>query len=411
MTTAGVRVTSVGSVLAISSVRRLWVAQVLSGIGDWVAKLALGVLVFQRSGSVVALALVYAVAFLPYAIAPVVTAALRRLPARSVLITCDVVRALVFILMATGAPTWALFVLMFIGAFPSPVFEAFRLRVLPELLPPSRTADALVLQQLTVQLVATVGLLVGGALVVVVSPTGALVLNATTFMMSAVLVCALPAVKAICGEDESDGSIRRHLAVTVETLRRTPALRLAVLISIAVTPGTMACEAVAIAYAHVAGHPSAVGVFAAAPALAITVVGLLLSRDGDDRTLLTRAAQVSVIGAAAGALFLGMPMGVSGVIAGYLAVGVPCAATPMLITVAVRNSPRHLLASVVATVQAVLMAANIVGAIAGGVLVAAIGIRGACAIAMVSVGVLPLAVLLRPAIRPRAVPTPSIPVG
>ena len=401
------RIAAVGSVLAIRTVRRLWFAQGLSGIGDWVAKLALGVLVFQRSGSPVDLALVYAVAFLPYAFAPAVTAAIGRFPARHVLIACDVLRALVFIFMATGLPTWALLVLMFVGSFPSPVFEAVRLRVLPELLPPSRTADGLVLQQLTTQFVTMLGLLMGGFLVVLVQPTGALVLNAATFAISAVLVCTLPAGTTVGSRADARIAWRAQLKQTVATLRETPALRIAVLISLAVTPGTMACEAVAVAYAHAIGHPRTLGVLAAAPALAIAVAGLLLPRLGTDRELLTRAARVSVMGAVVGAVLLSLPLGFGSAVAGYLAVGVPCAATPMLLTVAVRNTPRERLAQVVATVQAGLMLGCIVGAVGGGLLVAAIGVRGACAMALITVALVPIAVLLKPSLDPVDVRAPA----
>jgi hypothetical protein len=394
-------------VLSIPRVRRLWFAQILSGVGDWVAKLALGVLIFQRSGSALAAASVYAVAFLPYAVAPLVIAAVRRLPVRAVLVVCDIARALVFLLMATGLPTSLLLVLMFLGAFPSPVFEAVRTRVLPELLPASRTADGLVLQQLTTQLVATVGLLAGGVLVVLVHPTGALLINAGTFIASALLVIALPRTTAVGIAGRGVSGIKTHLALTFRALRKTPALRTAVLISITVTPGTMACEAVVVAYAHATHHSAAVGLLAAAPALAIAMGGLLLSREGSDAAVLTRAAQISVVGAVAGVVLLGLPLGMGGAVAGYLAVGVPCAATPMLLAVAVRNTSREYLASVVATVQAILMVASIVGALLGGVLAATMGVRTGCAVAMATVLGYPLVVLLRPIFGRSRLPMPA----
>jgi MFS family permease len=172
----------------------------------------------------------------------------------------------------------------------------------------------------------------------------------------------------------------------------------------------MACEAAVVPYAHVTQHSTSIALLAAAPALAIAMGGLLLSRDGGDAALLARAARVSVLGALAGAVLLGLPLGVAGALAGFVAVGVPCAATPMLLTVAVRNTPREYLASVVATVQAGLMIASIGGAVLGGALATTLGVRAGCAAAMLTVAVYPLVVLGQPVFRRSRLPVPSPPV-
>ena len=53
-------------VLRIPDVRRLWISQSLSEVGDWAARLALAVLVYDKSGSALWSAATLAVSYLPY---------------------------------------------------------------------------------------------------------------------------------------------------------------------------------------------------------------------------------------------------------------------------------------------------------------------------------------------------------
>src|SRR5689334_10495510 len=92
--------------LAVPAYRRLWTAEVLSGMGDWAARLALSVLVLERTGSATVMALVTAASLVPW-IGPgqVLATFGDRFGRRPVMIASDVVRATAFLaLLLPGLP-------------------------------------------------------------------------------------------------------------------------------------------------------------------------------------------------------------------------------------------------------------------------------------------------------------------
>src|SRR4051812_14869789 len=92
--------------------RLLWMAQVGSDLGDWIGRVALSILVFERTGSAVTTALVTTVSVLPYVgLGPVLTAKLSRFHRRSVLVGSDLGRAALFALLAVPFPIPVLLVL------------------------------------------------------------------------------------------------------------------------------------------------------------------------------------------------------------------------------------------------------------------------------------------------------------
>ena len=82
------------------------VAQLGSVIGDQLARVALAILVFDRTGSAGLSALTYALTFLPdIAGGPLLSGLADRFPRRRVMVTCDAARAVLVALMAIpGAP-------------------------------------------------------------------------------------------------------------------------------------------------------------------------------------------------------------------------------------------------------------------------------------------------------------------
>ncbi|MFL6288956.1 MAG: MFS transporter, partial [Actinomycetes bacterium] len=120
------RFVAVFSVLARRDMRRVWGSQVLSEVGDWAARFALAVLVYDRSGSAFLTASVLAVTYLPYLLSPVITPIAQRYSLRRMMIASDVMRMLLFALIALPMPTWALLVLAFVAGLATPPFEAAR---------------------------------------------------------------------------------------------------------------------------------------------------------------------------------------------------------------------------------------------------------------------------------------------
>lgn len=88
-------------VFAIGEFRALWLAQLLSVAGDQLARVAMTVLVYDRTRSALLTALTYALTYLPWIVGGLALSGLAdRLPRRQVMIACDLARMVLVLLMA-----------------------------------------------------------------------------------------------------------------------------------------------------------------------------------------------------------------------------------------------------------------------------------------------------------------------
>src|SRR3954451_7195152 len=103
-----------GDVLANREFRAMYVAQALSVGGDQLARIAVAILVFNRSHSALLTGISYAISYLPWVIGgPLLAGYADRLPRRSVMIVCDLARAaLVLCLALPSIPLAGLLVLV-----------------------------------------------------------------------------------------------------------------------------------------------------------------------------------------------------------------------------------------------------------------------------------------------------------
>ena len=82
-------------VFAIAEFRALWLAQLLSVIGDQLARVALTVLVYDRTRSALLAAITFVASIVPTFFGGVALAWLAdRYPRRAVMIACDMIRAI-----------------------------------------------------------------------------------------------------------------------------------------------------------------------------------------------------------------------------------------------------------------------------------------------------------------------------
>ncbi len=95
-------------------------------LGDWAARLALAVLVYDETGSATAAGLVTAVGLLAW-VGPgqLLSSLADRMSRRTVLVACDLVRAPAFGLAAVGVP---LLVLVFVSGLATPPAESVAAR-------------------------------------------------------------------------------------------------------------------------------------------------------------------------------------------------------------------------------------------------------------------------------------------
>ena len=168
----------------------LFIAQAISLTGDQLARVAIATLVFSETGSAFLTALIYAVTYLPWLVGgPLLGGLADRLPRRAVMVTCQLTSAVLVALMAVpGMPLIALAALLFVVILAESPFLSARASLLVDVLPDDRYVLASAMNQLTIQAAQVVGFAAGGALIRLIGPRDALLVNALSFLVSAVLV-------------------------------------------------------------------------------------------------------------------------------------------------------------------------------------------------------------------------------
>jgi predicted MFS family arabinose efflux permease len=172
--------------------RFLFGGQLLSFLGDQLGAVAIAALVFGRTGSGLLTAVAYAASWLPGVFGgPILATHADRRPRRRVLIVCDLARAALVALLALPAmPLWAAIALLYVAHLWSPPFTAARSALMPEVL----SGDAYILgnglANITFQVGQVAGFAVGGVVIAVTGPAFALLANAATFALSALLIAA-----------------------------------------------------------------------------------------------------------------------------------------------------------------------------------------------------------------------------
>jgi MFS family permease len=255
-------------VLGVREFRALWLAEFISVCGDQLARVALSVLVYQRTTSVALTAATYALTFLPALVGGALLAGLAdRYPRRTVLIITDVGRAVLAGLMALpGLPIPVLWVFVFGLAFAGAPFKAAQLALLPDVLEGERYPIGLSLRTVSNQLAQLAGFAGGGAVLLVISPQAALGLNAGTFLFSAVVVW-----RVVRRRPAARGAVSQRSTSAVGLIRRDRNV-FALVGLIALAGVTVAPEGVAAPYASgLGGSAVAVGVLMAADPLGSAV--------------------------------------------------------------------------------------------------------------------------------------------
>jgi predicted MFS family arabinose efflux permease len=179
-------------VLRIREFRVLWVADAQSAIGDQIARIALSVLVFQRTDSALLTAAAYSLTFVPAMLGGMFLSGLAdRLPRRQVMVGCDVIRAVLLGCMAIPrAPIWLLCVLLVLAVLTEAPFMAAESSLMPLMLDGDHYIVGTGLRTITNQVAQLAGFAGGGLVIAVIGARAGLALDAATFAVSAVLIMA-----------------------------------------------------------------------------------------------------------------------------------------------------------------------------------------------------------------------------
>lgn len=191
-----------GEVFASREFRALFSASLISWVGDYFAKVAVSALVYHQTQSTALAAAAFALTFLPWLVAgPLLATLAERYPYRTVMIICDVARmALISVVALDVVPLPVMLILLFLTALASPPAQAAKSALLPQVLTGDRLVVGLSVQLTAGQAAQVAGYFAGG-LVAAYSLRGALIFDALTFGLSALLLWRYvehrPAVAAV----------------------------------------------------------------------------------------------------------------------------------------------------------------------------------------------------------------------
>jgi len=268
-------------VFAVREFRALWFSEVLSVAGDRLALVALTLLVFQHTGSSLYTAMTYAAGYVPWVIGGLFLADVAdRRSRRSVMVACDVVRAVLIAAMAVpGVPLGALVALLFAATMFAPPFESARAAITPDILQGERYALGTAVIQTTFLAGQTVGAVGGGFAVAFIGVRPALVIDAATFVLSGLViglaVRSRPAPASLEGVQSSPLARMRD---GFGLLFKDRALRTLLLLGWLVAFYTIP-EGVAAPYAaRLGGGPIATGLVLASTVFSTTIVTPLFTR-------------------------------------------------------------------------------------------------------------------------------------
>ena len=281
--TEPVRQATFAEVFAVGEFRPLFGTYLLSTIGDELARVALTVLVYQRTDSPLLAALTFAIGHLPWLLGgPLLSTVADRLPRHRVLIATDAARAVLVALLAIpGTPLPILLGLLFLIALCAPPFESARSALMADVLEGDQYAVATSLGNISLQLAQVIGFLAAGVLVAVFNPAVALLVDAGTFALSALWLWARlkrrPAPLAEAGGGPR--SLWQDAVDGLQFIGRTPRLLAIVAVLWLGTMFAFASEGVAAPLADELGQATtAVGILLAANPLGATIGGLVIAR-------------------------------------------------------------------------------------------------------------------------------------
>lgn len=278
----GERPATYREVFGVREFRFLFLAHLLSLIGDELARVALAILVFDATESPFLAAAAFGISYAPWLLGgPFLATLAERFPRRTVLVATDLGRGLVVACLALpGLPLWALLAMLFAASLLAPPFESARSALMPDVLEGDRYAVGTSVTNISSQLAQVLGFAGGGALVLTISAQGALLVNAATFLLSAALVRVGVAQRPRpVGDAEAASSLWRETITGLLVLRRTPALlRIVALLWVGQLFVT-APEGVAVPFVAEFGYGSlGVGLLLAANPVGLVFGGIVIGR-------------------------------------------------------------------------------------------------------------------------------------
>jgi MFS family permease len=247
--------------------------------GDYIARVTIAAVVFERTRSPLATATTLAVSLVPTffgrsLIGPIVD----RFPYKWVLIWSHLLRATCVLglmwLVMQGSALWVMFLVLFALELIGGASAASNMVLLTDLFEDRHLyARAVGLGAMSEQFNQAIGLAVGGALVALLGPETGLLFDLVTFVVAALVILFVVQLRPVTGErGRGLRGFARDLSTAAGDLARHPVLARLVTLSAVACLGIAAPEALAI---PIAGQNGWGGVLMAAPIVG-AVVGIVL---------------------------------------------------------------------------------------------------------------------------------------
>jgi MFS family permease len=392
----------------------LWVGQTISMVGTRVNLFVvptLAIIVLHATPTEVGV--LNTVATAPYIVVPLIAGvAADRLPRRRIMIACDLARAvlvgaitLLFVLHALSLP--ALYVLVVLAACGSIFFDVSYRAFLPDLVAQDQLADGNAKLQLSTSGSVVFGPSIAGVLVQAFGAAQSLLLDAVSYVASAISLWTLPSPPPAATGERTARSALRDIGAGIQVVWRTPALRLITVVTALINLGNQMVLAIVLlfAYRDLRLNPAQVGLAVGIGSVGFVLGALaapwLIARLGFTGSLLVCSLGfVAGFGAIpAGLLFAGPVILAAGYFVFYFAFPIY---NTNVITLIQSRSPSAALGRVMATVTWVTWSTLSVGAILGGTLGDAIGLAPVILLGAAIMGVGALGIVLQRGLEPEA---------
>jgi predicted MFS family arabinose efflux permease len=174
------------------NLRRLWTAQIISEIGDWFYTLAIYNLLLQLTGRASSVALALVLQVLPQTfIGPTAGVVNDRLRRKHVMIAADLGRMAIvccMLFVRSRSTVWLVYPLLVAETLLAAFFEPARSSVIPNIVAPQDVVIANTLSSATWSVNLMLGATAGGLVAALLGRDAVFVLNALSFLASAVLI-------------------------------------------------------------------------------------------------------------------------------------------------------------------------------------------------------------------------------
>ncbi len=199
------------------SFRQVWLAQVLSQLGDWFNTIALYTIILNLTGSGRAVGLLLVARFLPSFIFGSLSGVIAdRFSRRSIMIISDLLRAVVvlgFLFIRRADQLWLIYFLTVLQLGLSTFFEPAKTAAIPSLVSDRELVAANAISSVTWSVMLTLGAAIGGVVTGRFGTDVAFILDALTYLLSAALIASVKVPKRPRGE-KAKLSINRALGIT-----------------------------------------------------------------------------------------------------------------------------------------------------------------------------------------------------